>query len=165
MFIDRDYKPDLLFTDIIAEAAKDCLRVAVWSRKEIENYFLDANLIHSYLGRSGTAVEFELVDTIIKDVVAELEAGLTVLIADGLQTADRKLALPTAMAKAAAIIDERCAAGVPPRDIVGGKKALSMISERCQSAWGLQISSMSLCRYMSLDDVPAELRLAVESLV
>ena len=164
MFIDRDYKPDELFVGIVEEAKKDALRLMIWSRKEIENYFLDAKIIHSYLCRDDDRVDYETISDLINNVVAELVDGLPVLIADGLQTADRKLSLPTAMARANAIIKERSEKGVPWRDVVGGKKALSMISERCQTKWGSQVSPMSLCRHMRLDDVALELRSAVESL-
>lgn len=165
MFVDRDYKPDELFDQITESARKDCLRIKVWTRKEIENYLLDAGVIHSYLSRSGEDVQFQDVQEIVDGVITELAAGLSVLIADGLQAADRKLALPTAMQRAEAILKERIEKGVPWRDIVGGKKALSMISDRCQAKWGAQISPMSLCRHMKLHDVANELRSAVESLV
>lgn len=165
MFVDRDYKPDELFSGIIESAQKDCLRIQVWSRKEIENYFLDSEIIHSYLCRDNDRIDIGSVREIVDGVVAELTTSLSVLIADGLQTVDRKLALPTAMERADAILKERIEQGTPWRDTVGGKKALSMISERCQAKWGTQISPMSLCRHMKLDDVAPELRSAVESLV
>ncbi|MFL6726342.1 MAG: ATP-dependent nuclease [Sphingomicrobium sp.] len=165
MFIDRDYKPDELFEEIVEEARKDNLRMKVWSRKELENYLVDAKLIHSHLSRDGAQIDFDVVHAIVEAVIAELADDLPVLIADGYQTANRKLSLPTAMKMAKAVIKERRDSGVPWRDIVGGKRALSMISERCRAEWGAQVSPMSLCRHMRLDDVPSELRLAVESLV
>jgi hypothetical protein len=54
--------------------------------------------------------------------------------------------------------------GLPWTQIIGGKRALSMISSRCQSEWGIQLSAMSLCRHMQLSNVPAELEKVVESL-
>jgi len=165
MFIDRDYKPDEYFASIIDNAEKDYLRIKVWSRKEIENYFLDAKIIHSYLCRNNEKVEFSSVQEIVDGALAELTTELPVLIADGFQTADRKLALPTAMERANAVLKERREQGTAWCDIVSGKKAISLISERCQSKWGVQISPMSLCRHMELGDVAPELRNAVESLV
>lgn len=165
MFLDRDYKSDDVFADLSTLAEKDFLRVHVWSSKEIENFFLDPNLIHSYLCRDGNNVKFEDVKGIFDTVVNELKAGLVVMIADSIQASDRKIALPTAMKRAEAILDERVAAGAAWHDIIAGKKALSMISERCQAAWNIQISAMSLCRHMKLGDVTFELRSAVTSLV
>lgn len=164
MIIDRDYKPDELFKKIVEDGAKDRLRVIVWNRKEIENFFLDRDLIHSYLCRGDAKIDYQEFCGIFDKVVAELSEGLPILIADGLQTADRKLSLPTAMASANQLIEERLEKGASLRDIIGGKRAISMISERCQVNWGCQISPMSLCRHMTLQDVSPELRAVVESL-
>lgn len=165
MFIDRDYKSDELFVGVVEEAKKDGLRMVVWSKKEIENYFLDTKLIHSYLCRSDAAVDYGKLCSIVDEVIGELAEDLPVLIADSLQAADRKLSLPTVMARSNAVIKERLEKGAVWRDIVSGKKALSMISQRCQAEWGAQISPMSLCRHMTLEDVAPELRAAIVSLV
>jgi energy-coupling factor transporter ATP-binding protein EcfA2 len=119
MFIDRDYKPDDLFCGVVEDAKKDCLRIIVWPRKEIENYFLDAKLIHAYLCRSGAEIDYERLNGIVEDVIGELADGLQVLIADGIQTAERKLSLPTAMEKARLIISES-----PPRKLLSNTSML-----------------------------------------
>lgn len=165
MFLDRDYKSNDLFENIIQEAKKDGLRIIVWSRKEIENFFIDENLIHSYLCRSGTKIEFGIVQDILRDVVNRLYNNIQIMIADSIQANDRKISLPTAMERAAIIVDQRNIEGTPPHHVIGGKKALSLISERCQQEWGAQISAMSLCRHMALENVPSELRNVVESLL
>ena len=113
MFVDRDYKPDELFANVRMEAQKDHLRITVWSRKEIENYLLDAKLIHSYLCRDGNAIEYDDVEALVETAIAELVDELPELIADGCQTADRKLALPTAMKMAKDVIKQRRESGVP----------------------------------------------------
>lgn len=165
MFIDRDYKPEDILSGVVESACKDHLRIKIWSRKEMENYFLDASIVHSYLAREDPSIQLDGVSRIVDEVIDELKNGLVVLIADSLQAADRKLALTTAMARAELILKERIDRGATWRDIVSGKKALSIISERCQAEWNMQISPMSLCRHMKLDDVPAELRKEVEALV
>lgn len=165
MFIDRDYKVDGDLDTIVKDARKDNLRIIVWKRKEIENYFLDAKLIHSYLCRNDAKIEYDLLNNIVDDVIAELSKDLPALVADGIQKSERGLSVLTAIQKANAIIKERHEKGVPWRDIVGGKEALRLISKRCQEKWGCQISAMSLCRHMAPGDVPADLRRAIESLV
>lgn len=165
MFIDRDYKCDQIFEEIVKNSEKDYLRMHVWSKKEIENYFLDEKIIHAYLSRENDKVQFEIVKDIVDGVIKELSEDIEILIADSLQKADRKLALPTAVDLAKSIVKERISQGNPWKDIVSGKKAISMISERCQDKWGMQISPMSLCRHMKLEQVDAELRKAIESLV
>lgn len=165
MFLDRDYKPDDVFNSIKTQACKDCLRILVWSRKEIENFFIDKNLIHSFLSRTGSVIEFEKLSCIVDDVVEQLNGKLEVMVADSIQSNDRKISLPTAMDMAAEIVSRKREDGIPPHHVIGGKKAISLISERCQQEWGAQVSAMSLCRHMALQDVPSELRDIVENLL
>ena len=126
--------------------------------EEIENFLLDPALIHSYLCRSGAATDLAKVESIVNAVVDELIEELPVLVADGYQTADRKLALPTAMKMAKALIKQRREDGLSWTQIIGGKRALSMISAQCQTEWGTQLSAMSLCRHMQLPECSSRTR-------
>ncbi|TCP72632.1 ATP-binding protein [Sphingomonas sp. PP-CE-1G-424] len=166
MFLDRDYKPDNLFETIIIEAAKDSLFVRVWSKKEIENFLLNVELIHSYIeNRAKESVRIEDARDIFDLVMSEMAESLPELIADGYQTADRKLALTTAMARSKDLIKKRTETGYNIQDMICGKKAISMISAKTQERWSVQISPMSLCRHMKLDDVPAEILMSIKDLV
>lgn len=166
MFLDRDYKPEDLFDSIVDQASKDNLFITVWSKKEIENYFLNPILIHSYIeNRAKEAVSFQEIEEVFTTVVKDMAESLPELIADGYQTADRKLALPTAMAKAKDFLKSRAEAGCLAQDMICGKKAISKIATKTQEKWGVQISAMSLCRHMQLDDVAPEMLGAIKDLV
>ena len=166
MFMDRDYKPDSLFEDVVTQAKKDALFVTVWSKKEIENFFLSPDLIHSYIeNRAREDVLLSDVNIVFDEVMSELSESLPELIADGYQTADRKLSLPTAMANAKAFISQRTSKGAKVEDLVCGKRAISLLSQKSQGKWSTQLSAMSLCRHLSLSETPIELINAVKSLV
>ena len=165
MFIDRDYKPQALFDDAILEASKSNLSLYVWNRKEIENYFLDTILIHSYIQRRAQVqVALDEVERIVNETTSALISELQVLIADGCQASNRKLALPTAMKAAQKIIEEHVVAGRSHKDLISGKAALSMISGACQAKWGVSLSALTLCRHMTYEQVPPELAAAVSAL-
>lgn len=166
MFVDRDYKSNLLLSGISDEAAKDHLDLVIWPRKELENFFLDHELICSYIAnRAREKIEIAEVRDLIDAVVTELSAGLQILIADSYQAADRKLALPTAMEKASDFLNTALKAGATYETLIGGKKALSLISSRSQERWSVQIGAMSLCRHMDANKVPSELLKAVNDVV
>lgn len=166
MFMDRDYKPDVLFSELISDAKKDALFVTVWQKKEIENFFLDPALMHSYIeNRAREPVRYEDVDEMFRKVMAEMAESLPELIADSYQKHDRGLALQTAMAKAKQFIESRVREGAEIRDLVGGKKAISLLSAKSQEMWSTQLSPMSLCRHLKLGDTPLELVRAIRSLV
>lgn len=166
IFLDRDYKSDAFFEELSKDAEKQNLQINVWRRKEIENFFLDEDLIFSYIeSRSAIAVSDDEVSDMVRSVVDVLVADLPIMVADSMQAADRKIALPTAMKKAAAFLDEQYAVGVSPRDLVSGKKAISQISAAAQDKWNVQISPMALCRHLEVNSIPTELKEAVLSLV
>lgn len=166
MFIDRDYKPNDLLDDVCNRASADNLDVVVWSRKEIENFFLDPVVIHSYLeNRAREAVSIDEVTALVSSVIDALFSDLPEMIADGYQAADRKVALPTAMKRAKEYISERVASGVSKADLICGKQALTDISGRSQVKWKVPISAMSLCRHMQREQVPEEMLNAVVDLV
>ena len=166
MFIDRDYKADELFDDIVISASNDNLKLRIWSQKEIENFFLQPKLIHSYIeNRAQAVVSYEDVEAMFEEVIASMVDELPELVAESYQSADRGLALSTAMKRAKIYIKERLDNGVKWTEIVCGKKAISSMSARSQEKWNVQISPMSLCRHMSVNDVPSELSEAVENLV
>lgn len=166
MFMDRDYKPDALFEEVIVEAKKDALFITVWQKKEIENFFLDRNLIHSYLeNRARESVCYNDVDEVFSQVMEAMAESLPELIADSYQKHDRGLALPTAMAKAKIFIESRLSEGAEIYDLVSGKKAISLLSAKMQERWSTQISAMSLCRHMKPSDMPPALVKAIRELV
>ncbi len=166
MFLDRDYKPDAIFEEIILQAANDNLFIRVWSKKEIENFFLSPTLIHSYIeNRAKEVVSAQEIEDIFVTVVNEMAESLPELIADGFQTAERKLALPTAMMKSKSFLKTQQESGRPIQDMICGKKAISMIAKITQEKWSVQISAMSLCRHMQVEDVPIEMLDAIKNLV
>jgi hypothetical protein len=166
IILDRDYKPEATRCDITNEAAKSHLQVKFWSKKEIENYFWNLDLITSYIvSRAAVPVDADEVAETFNVINAELKAGITVLMADSLQAADRKIALTTAMARAQRELQELVSSGTDISDLIGGKEAITRMSGQSQSKWNVQVSPMALCRHMSYETVPVELREVVQDLV
>jgi hypothetical protein len=165
LFLDRDYKSEESLSELRAEALKSHLNVIFWSKKEIENFFWDLDLIVSYIqSRSVVLVPEKDVAEAFERITAEAIGGLPILIADGYQSENRRLALPTAMKQAQAFLKSCEQSGCKSSDMISGKAAISRLSAESQSRWNVQVSPMSLCRHMEECDIPTELRNAVRQL-
>lgn len=166
MFVDRDYKAADYFNEIVAEAIKSRLSFVVWGRKEIENYFLDHDLIYDYIvSRASVVVDKGTVRALVDSVISDLAEHLPDMIADSMQAANRKLALTTAMKLAREYLKAAVDNGSQHADLISGKRALSGISAASQKNWNVQISPMALCRHAQLESVPGELKAAVLDVV
>jgi predicted ATPase len=166
LLIDRDYKPQPVLDQVCEDAEKAHLEVVIWSRKEIENYFLCAPTTTEFLrSRTDKGVDRALVEDLMTQVLEELRAELTELVADSYQAADRKLALTTAMSRARDYIAQREAAGFSTIDLISGKAAISRLSAVSKDRFGISFAPMSLCRQMAKQAVPAEINRLLEKLV
>ena len=157
MLLDRDYKNDDLIEEVILEAQKSNLEIVFWKKKEIENYFIDCDVIESFVKtRLGSEQHLDGFSETFNRIMADLELELPELIADTLQATDRKLALPTAMKKAREYISEKKDLGVPLADLISGKRMVSKLSDACKERFGVSFSPMSICRQMTLSQMNSE---------
>ena len=155
LLIDRDYFDDKYLDDLVGQASKSALRVKYWNRKEIENYFLDAETIRDHVERNSSKKvdRYELQER-FESVVADLIKKLPAQIAQNLQLADKKLAIPTALDRAEKFIGERRSNGATDIDLISGKQAFSALSGFCQDRYGVSFSASTICRHMSVSSVP-----------
>ena len=165
MFVDKDYRDKETLDILVAEAKRSNLFIKAWQKKEIENYFICPQLIYSYIQcRAVVPVNQDEVANLVQSTIDGLEVELPDLIADAHHSRDRKSAITTLMQRARKQVRELVAGGDDIRDLVSGKKAISRISQASQENWNVQLSPMSLCRHMTFDEIPKELRDAVHSL-
>ncbi|WP_340317594.1 ATP-dependent nuclease [Rhizorhabdus argentea] len=165
LIIDRDYKSADYLDDILQRSAKDYLEVKYWSRKEIENYLLDTDLLHRLIrSRSSAEVDREDITDIMNTTVNEIGSDLIELIADSYQSENRKLALPTVMKMAKDFFAERRSNGAELLDMISGKAAISKLSDACNSKYGVAFGPMTLCRHMGAEAIPSEVASFLDAL-
>ena len=165
LFVDKDYRDKETLDILVAEAKRSNLFIKAWQKKEIENYFICPQLIYLYIQcRAVVPVNQDEVANLVQSTIDGLEVELPDLIADAHHSRDRKSAITTLMQRARKQVRELVAGGDDIRDLVSGKKAISRISQASQENWNVQLSPMSLCRHMTFDEIPKELRDAVHSL-
>jgi len=165
LLIDRDYFTDEYLDEIVAQANKSALEVRYWDRKEIENYFLDAEAIREHVERnSSKKVDRFEIQAEFDSIVAELAKKLPAQIGQNLQLADKKLALPTALEAAEKFIEARRKNGATDIDLISGKQAFSALSSMCQGKYGVSFSASTICRHMSLSSVPNSVLAALKDI-
>lgn len=157
LIIDRDFRSD----DEIAKISKECgqhhLLFHAWSKKEIENFFVDPRPLSRILrSRTKKDISIEVADSIIENACAQLKQNCIETIADKLVSDDPKLMPSTAMKRAKTVIAEMLKVK-KLRDVVSGKKLIREISKATQSKWGTQINAMALCREIKIEELSPEI--------
>lgn len=165
---DRDCLPDDLLREVTEYAADNKRPVFVLRRTHIENYLIDATLIHRTLcaraekGRIESPGE-KSVAGLIDDVLEELReatfdrAGKEVDKHHSVYHG-KHLDHMTVNRLARAFVDEKWQDRESRRDVVIGKTALRMIRRRCQEEWGITFSNTMLVEQMTAAEVPAEIK-------
>jgi hypothetical protein len=157
--LDRDYKSQEELDALRVDALKQHLEVRFWSRKEIENFLICPSTISAYLSsRRDAPVDVNSIETIVNSILDELGDEIVELIADNYQSADRKLALTTAMRRARKYLAERQAKGAATIDLVSGKQVLSALSARTKQEFGVSFGPISICRAMPPNLVHPEIQ-------
>jgi hypothetical protein len=159
LLLDRDYKSRDELDGLKVEALKQHLEVRFWSRKEIENFLICPVTISSYLSsRRDEPVDSALIEAIVDAILTDRDEEIVELIADSYQSADRKLALPTAMRRARKYLADRRVEGATIIDLISGKQVLSRISARTKEEFGVSFGPISICRAMAVSRVHPEIQ-------
>ncbi|HYD39000.1 MAG TPA: AAA family ATPase, partial [Allosphingosinicella sp.] len=165
LILDRDYRPDSELTKIKKEASKSSLTVSNWKRKEIENYFVQATIIHRIVAENSPfPTPKSEIEDLLDSVITRLFKKLPAMVAESFRCLNRALDVPAAMDLAEELIAERLGEKCRPRDLVSGKKILSEMSDLCKENYNVSFSPMTICRAMQPDEIPSEMATLIENL-
>lgn len=167
--LDRDYHTDEEVEERLREAPKRGVQLHIWSRKEIENYLLEPEVIARVIGlgkraKSGapdaTAIASEM-DRIINEMRdGHLLDALATHYAlthrgEGHTAANR--AARTRIAQAWRTCEGRIA-------IVPGKDVLSQLSGWSQKTAGVSLSAASIAHHFTRQEIPGEVEGVIRSI-
>ncbi len=165
LILDRDYRSDADFDAIKLKAERSFLTILNWTRKEIENYFIDANVIAECISdSSGVVVEADEIADLLANLVKDMEKTLPAVVGESLRATKKGLDLPTYMSLADELIGSRRQEGARTVDMLSGKKLLSTLSDLCKTRYKVSFSPVTLCRAMKAHQVPKEMRRCIEDL-
>lgn len=164
LLLDRDYFHQGRIDEIVRQARENKLEIIFWNRKEIENFFLDSEVIWNFIQKhSQKKVDRYHIDEKMNEIVDDLFDNLLAQLAQDIQTSDRRLTIPSAMNEANKVIKERLDNGNTKADLVSGKAVFSALSDFSQSQFGVSLSPIGICREMPPSRVPAEITEVVKT--
>lgn len=162
--VDRDYRSDAEMKKLHSDAEKFSLRLTIWERKEIENYFVCpramARLIRK---RSKSAVTDEEVQILVNEACDAISEEAVGAIADRLHQIDKSESHSTVHKKAERIFRSM----VKDRgicNVLSGKRIISKVSEASKKKYGVSFGPMSICKEMVLAEFDNYLVQTVKSL-
>jgi energy-coupling factor transporter ATP-binding protein EcfA2 len=166
--LDRDYHSDDAVERRLEEATRNRVILHVWTRKEIENYFICPEAILRAIIRRMPA---RTATPVLSEITSRLEAICDSLkdetfdaIAAEVLAEDRTLGAGGANKAARQILADRWASFDGKLGTVSGKRLLAEVSQWTQEQFGSSVSAAVLAREMSISEVPDEVRSVVASI-
>ncbi|MEO8547705.1 MAG: AAA family ATPase [Sphingomicrobium sp.] len=152
VIIDRDFRSDAEVSKLNQEATKYGLVLAIWEKKEIENYFIHSPAIARLISRRGKAkVSAKEVEELVSEACEGLKEETIGSIADGLHQTKKSDAHSTVHQKAEKAFRAMAKArGV--RNVVSGKRLVSKLSEASKKKYGVSFGAMAVCKEMRSDE-------------
>jgi hypothetical protein len=164
--LDRDYHSDEEVSGRMKEAADRKVKLHVWQRKELENYFLNAAVVRRVLSKrlraSSVPSEDELAERILEFCGQEFD---TVVYGTAEVLLSRNRGLGVGAHK---IAKERVeAAWSNPSQVLAlapGKIVLGKLSDYCQQHYGASFGAPAIARNFSVSEVPREIASVLEAI-
>ena len=159
--LDSDYHTEAQVQERFDDAKKKKVHLHVWSRKEIENYFLIPNAISSAIIRNAfRPIEEPTPEIIFRKLVSlanEFRDEVHEHISNHIFLEDRSKGVRKSMRIASRFLNDVWKSEEAKLAIVPGKRLISRLSEWSQSEYGVSLNPAKIARNMKREDVPSEI--------
>lgn len=155
-FFDSDYYTKAVQSERIKEANKKNICLHIWAKKEIENYLINADVIHRLIEKNKEKgiVSKELIVEKLTDICESLFEETVDSIAEAIRQKDKSLAISTARRQAK---DEIKIRNSDFLSIMGGKHIISNLSEWTNNTFGISINAQKLLNHFTKEDIDNEI--------
>lgn len=165
--LDSDYHTEAVVRKRLTEATGKNVRLHVWRRKEIENYFLIPSVIARVVNarsRDGSR-ELAASDVVQKldDIAESLRLATQDDYANELHIDNKSRGLQSANRRARELLDQAFATHAGKIAVVSGKKLLGALGQWTQKEFGVPLGVAAIIRKMMTTEVPAEVKSFVEA--
>lgn len=159
--LDRDYQADAKIAGRKSEAAKKGIELHVWSRKELENYFLEpepiTRVINEGLEEGKPAVSVDTVRTVLDGISEQLKQPTTDAIAEYFHVENKAAGIAAANQKARDRVSETWVDLRGKLGAVSGKEVLARLSEWSKREHGVSLSLGAIARKFQPGEIDPEL--------
>lgn len=160
--LDSDYKTEGEISERYCDAARHGVRLHIWLRKEIENYFLIpatiarviADGVHERVG----APKAEDVRRKIDEIAESMKDGVFDSLSHEFHVRDRASGLHGANRKARQRLDTAWATYERRRDIIPGKDVISSLSDWAQESFGVSFGTQRIVREIRVSELDDEMK-------
>ncbi len=157
--LDSDYHTKKEIEDRLTDASKIGLNLHIWSKKEIENFLLNSNVICRLINqesKNSVKVNNVIVDNQLDFICDSIKDELIDDFATEFQSKDKSLVVKTANQKAREYVNTNW-----PTDklsLIPGKKVISKLSEWSSRTYHVNLNPFKIAREFQLNEISQEIK-------
>lgn len=157
---DSDYYPSEDIEKRKNEAKEQKINLHIWKRKEIENYFLNSEVIYRYIKKNCVSkkIEFDVIKAKLYKIIESQENMIFDAIAQHFYNKNKGAGITNANKHARSIVHDIWLTDEGKLTLCSGKEVISQMSGWSHSEYGVSFNAKSLAREMTLHDIPQEMK-------
>lgn len=165
---DSDYHTENQITTRYEDASARGVEIHIWTKKEIENYFLNpraiARLIAEQNRKDKPSPGVSEIETVIDDIAKSMEDEVFDAMSTEYFSEDRSRGIRNANKKARERLDKIWRSVEGRKSTVSGKKLISKLSEWSQSNYGVSLNAGRILREMRREELDGEIVRAIKAI-
>jgi len=166
--LDSDYHTPAQIKKRLQDAKKCQVQLHIWSRKEIENYFVVpraiARIVHSRRPELNLDTLSKAISAQINKIATELRNVVLDAYATAFQQDDPAGGITQANRRAREVVEPSFENPETALTIVPGKEVIKQISSWLHSKYGRGISLRDILRVLRKHEIPEEVRVVIEAI-
>ncbi len=159
--LDSDYHLPEEITERRNAAGEKNINLHIWSKKEIENYLLQPEIIARVVKDGTKGAASPTPETIAQqlDIISEeLREKVQMAYGTSFQERERRLTLTTAIKRARDLMSQKGQSREAQWGYTSGKEALSRLSTWSKDLFGVSFSAKTVLHEFQAHEIPAEIR-------
>ena len=158
---DRDFHSNGECSDRIAEGNTKGVELQIWSRKEIENYFIVPEAIYRIIeyrrAKRTEAPTLELIEAALNKILYSQRDFILDSIATTVQVQNRKLATGSVIKKSREIVENAWSSMKGRISIAPGKTVISLMSQWSQEEFGVSFGPTAIVHSLDTSEINPEI--------
>jgi predicted ATPase len=165
---DSDFHTDDEVNQRLEEAKSKRVRLHIWRRKEIENYFLLSGPISRAINAAKRDNAESAPEAVVREnllgVASDLRNETQDNLAEEIYLKNRGRGFKAANQEARAIVNEAFSTSEGALAAVSGKAVLGKLGTWSQTTFGSTLGVAAIARSMTVSDIPAEMKAVVKAI-